>query len=57
MNDTCLILLRWGDIALLRSFWFLRGSQPPVETGGYKDFAPTEQTGGAALAKFKVEAF
>jgi hypothetical protein len=31
-----------NNIPLLRSFLLLRISQPPVETGGYKDDAPTE---------------
>ena len=36
-----------GDISLLRSFVPKGASQPPVETGGYNDCAPTELLGTA----------
>jgi hypothetical protein len=49
------ILPRWSDMPLPRSLWFFRLSQPPVETGGYKDYAPTERAGtmtGAERPRF-----
>ena len=43
MNDTCSNFWNVNNMSLLRSFGFLCESQSPVETGGYKYFAPTER--------------
>jgi hypothetical protein len=43
MNDIYSNLLRPNNIPLLRSYELVYDFHPPVETGGYKYFAPTER--------------
>ena len=51
MKNTFSNLLMPNNISLLRSFNSFNNLYPPVETGGYKYFAPTELGAEALMAE------